>query len=119
MTGINNGKGQIDNASTIYPAIIRRMYADGHQLASHTWSHQDLSAITQQQRKDQMYKLERALSNIVGFFPTYMRPPYSSCSGGCPADMATLGYHISYFDVDTDGMPQRSVLFQASVSDVP
>ncbi|KAI9757219.1 MAG: hypothetical protein M1835_000664 [Candelina submexicana] len=102
MTGINNGKGEIDNASTIYPAIIKRAYAEGHQIASHTWSHQDLSAITQQQRKDQMYKQERALANILGFFPTYMRPPYSSCNGPCQTDMGTLGYHISYFDVDTD-----------------
>jgi len=35
----------------------------------------------------------------VGFFPTYMRPPYSSCTAecGCEDDMAELGYHITYF----------------------
>ncbi|KAH6719154.1 carbohydrate esterase family 4 protein [Leptodontidium sp. MPI-SDFR-AT-0119] len=103
ITGINNGKGAIDNTSTEYPALIKRMYNGGHQLASHTWSHADLCNITSAQRKDEMYKNEMALRNIVGVIPTYMRPPYSSCNAecGCEADMAALGYHITYFDLDT------------------
>lgn len=106
VTGINIGKGAIDNAATAWPAVIRRMYNEGHQVASHTWSHQDLSAITSQQRKDQMVHNEMAIRNILGKFPTYMRPPYSSCTAasGCQADMAALGYVVSYFDLDTDGI---------------
>lgn len=49
-----------------------------------------------------MYNNEAALKNIIGKFPTYMRPPYSSCTGACPTTMSDLGYHIIYFDVDTD-----------------
>lgn len=83
--------------------ISRRMYSEGHQIASHTWSHQDLCNITSAERKNEMYKNEMALNNILGVFPTYMRPPYSSCTAecGCASDMADLGYHIIYFDVDT------------------
>ncbi|KXJ91946.1 hypothetical protein Micbo1qcDRAFT_162003 [Microdochium bolleyi] len=103
ITGVNNNKGKIDDPSTPWPAIIRRMNTDGHQLASHTWSHADLSAITSAQRRDEMVKLEMAMRNIVGFIPTYMRPPYSSCTAasGCQADMAALKYHVTYFDLDT------------------
>ena len=103
ITGNNLGKGAIDDPSTIYPALIKRMYAEGHQIASHTWSHQDLSLITATERLDQMYNNEAALRNILGFFPTYMRPPYSSCDADCQSDLGTLGYHITYFDLDTDG----------------
>ena len=105
VTGVNLGKGQIDDPNTAWPGLLRRMIADGHQVASHTWSHQDLSKITSAQRRDQMIKNEMAISNVIGKFPTYMRPPYSSCSAasGCQADMAALGYVISYFDLDTDG----------------
>lgn len=105
VTGINLSKGSIDENAT-WKALIQRMEAEGHQVASHTWSHQDLSAITSQQRFDQMVRNEMALTNIMGKFPTYMRPPYSSCTAasGCQADLATLGYTISYFDLDTDGM---------------
>ncbi|KAK8050038.1 chitin deacetylase [Apiospora phragmitis] len=103
MTGVNNNKGQIDDPATPFPAVIRRQHADGHQIASHTWSHADLSAVTPAQRRDEMVKLEMAVRNILGFVPTYMRPPYSSCTAesGCEQDMAALGYHVVYFDLDT------------------
>jgi peptidoglycan/xylan/chitin deacetylase (PgdA/CDA1 family) len=103
ITGNNNGKGEIDNTSLIWPSIIQRQYDDGHQIASHTWSHPDLSQITPAQRRNEMIKNEMALRNILGFIPTYMRPPYSSCTpeSGCESDMAALGYHIIYFDLDT------------------
>lgn len=104
ITGINDGKGRIDDPSTPWPGVIRRMYTDGHQLASHTWSHADLSTLTRAERLNEMYKLEMSLRNIIGAIPTYMRPPYSSCTkpSGCQQDMADLGYHITYFDLDTD-----------------
>lgn len=74
----------------------------GHQMASHTWSHANLSSLTEASRRSEMYKLEMAMRNIVGKFPTYMRPPYSACDDACVATMAALGYHVTYFDLDTD-----------------
>jgi len=105
MTGNNNGKGEIDNAANGWSTIVQRAYNEGHQLASHTWTHPHLSNLTSQQRKQNMWSNEMALRNILGFFPTYMRPPYSDCTAesGCQDDMAELGYHITYFDVDTEG----------------
>lgn len=107
ITGNNLAKGEIDTDAD-FTATIKRMYSDGHQIASHTWTHLDLSAISAVDRKNQMYKNEMALRNILGFFPTYMRPPYSSCDSpsGCESDMANLGYHVIYFDVDTDDYEQ-------------
>jgi peptidoglycan/xylan/chitin deacetylase (PgdA/CDA1 family) len=49
-----------------------------------------------------MYRTEQALSSIIGKFPTYMRPPFSSCNAACMATMDALGYHVVYFDLDTD-----------------
>jgi len=107
ITGNNINKGQIDTTPE-FQATIKRMYADGHQLASHTWTHQDLSAISETDRKAQMIKLEMALRNIVGVIPSYMRPPYSSCTAqsGCEKTMSDLGYHVTYFNVDTDDYNQ-------------
>jgi len=105
ITGNNINKGQIDLTQE-YIDVIKRMDAAGHQIASHTWTHLDLSAISQADRKNQMWKNEMALRNIIGKIPTYMRPPYSSCTGQCETDMAALGYHVIYFDVDTDDYNQ-------------
>lgn len=103
VTGININKGSIDDESKPWPAMLRRMVAEGHQIASHTWSHQNLDQITQEQRIEQMVRNEMAISNVIGKFPTYMRPPYSACvTPECEADMKDLGYVISFFDLDTD-----------------
>lgn len=99
ITGNNIGKGAIDEK---WSAVIKRMEAEGHQVASHTWSHQDLSLITETEVYDQMVKNEMAIRNILGKYPTYMRPPYSSCTGVCQNVLQKLGYVISYFDLDTD-----------------
>ncbi|KAF2738185.1 glycoside hydrolase/deacetylase [Polyplosphaeria fusca] len=107
MTGNNINKGQIDITPEL-SGVVQRAYNEGHQIASHTWTHLDLSAISSADRKTQMVKNEMALRNILGFFPSYMRPPYSSCTAesGCESDLAALGYHIVYFDVDTDDYNQ-------------
>ncbi|XHG04270.1 hypothetical protein AWENTII_007546 [Aspergillus wentii] len=103
ITGINNGKGQIDDPKYPWASLIQRMQRGGHQIASHSWSHQDFSKITKAQRYDQMLKNEAALRNILGYFPTYMRPPYASCvpESGCLEDLGALGYHIILYDIDT------------------
>jgi peptidoglycan/xylan/chitin deacetylase (PgdA/CDA1 family) len=102
ITGNNLGKGEIDDSTKPWPDLIKRMYNAGHQIGSHTWSHQDLSAITDDQRMNQMIYNEMALRNILGFFPTYMRPPYSSCTPACQIILANLGYHVIYFDLSTE-----------------
>ncbi len=94
VVGANGGKGQIQDPATGYPAIIQRMRTDGHQIGSHTWSHQDLSALTAQQRHDQIIRNEIALTDILGYFPTYLRPPYTRWNNDVLNDLKTLGYHV-------------------------
>ena len=110
VTGNNNGKGGIDSPDQPWADLIRRMVNSGHQLASHTWSHQDLNKITHEQRLTQILFNEAALRNILGSFPTYMRPPYSSCTSqtGCLDDLGALGYHVILYDIDTEDFRHNS-----------
>jgi hypothetical protein len=85
------------------------MYKAGHQIGSHTWSHQNLSQISSAQRRNQILFNERAISNIIGAFPTYMRPPFSECNADCMSLLESLGYHIVYFDLDTDDTVEKNV----------
>ncbi|KAH1549574.1 hypothetical protein KXV31_009795 [Aspergillus fumigatus] len=103
ISGINNSKGPIDHPDLPWASLIQRMQRTKHQIASHTWSHQDLSKVTPEQRRQQILKNEAAFRNVLGKIPTYMRPPYSSClpETGCLDDMGTMGYHIILYDIDT------------------
>lgn len=107
VTGNNINKGQIDIE---YVDVVKRMDSEGHQIASHTWTHLDLSKIDAKDRKSQLIMNEMAIRNIIGKIPTYLRPPYSSCTeaSGCQKDVADLGYHITNFNIDTDDYNQNT-----------
>jgi peptidoglycan/xylan/chitin deacetylase (PgdA/CDA1 family) len=80
-TAANGGKGQIQDQAAGFRDTIKRMHNDEHQIGSHSWSHEDFPAISAQQRRDQIVQIvksEIALSDILGFFPTHMRIPFSS-----------------------------------------
>lgn len=91
LGGVINGRGQIDETWT---PIVKRMVTEGHQVGSHTWSHPNMSDISSKARKQEMYKNERAILNVIGKMPTFMRAPMVDCRDGCMSDMKALGYHV-------------------------
>lgn len=46
---------------------------------------------------------EIAIADLLGYFPTYMRPPHSMSNDQTDGWLADLGYHITYFDLNTRG----------------
>ncbi|KAL7943355.1 carbohydrate esterase family 4 protein [Trichoderma barbatum] len=117
IAGKNRGKGRIDDESTPWPNILRRMRRAGHQLASHTWTHRNLNGISMGVQRTEMIYNEMAFRNIFGAFPTYMRAPYLECSmsTGCIETMEDLGYHIISTNLDTkDYENDDPVLIQKS-----
>lgn len=91
------------------------MHSEGHQIASHTWTHENLTSLNPTEFNQQMIYNEMALRNILGFIPTYMRPPYSECNSTCGSLLGKLGYHVTYFDLDTaDYLHDSTTLIQTS-----
>jgi peptidoglycan/xylan/chitin deacetylase (PgdA/CDA1 family) len=102
INAANNPYGNAGVSSHPYFSTIQRMMAEGHQIASHTYSHEDLTLIGHDGRLEQMYHNEKAFGEIIGVIPTYMRPPYLSCDGDCQNDMAALGYHVTEINLETN-----------------
>lgn len=100
VSGIVGGKGEIDLKDE-WKRDIQRMEAEGHQVGSHTWSHFDLDQLTSGERRDEMYKNERAIANILGKYPVFMRAPYIKCGTECLGDMKSLGYKVVQWSVDS------------------
>ncbi|KAF9350161.1 hypothetical protein BGX26_011623 [Mortierella sp. AD094] len=93
-----------DNYSEItnYAAVVKRAYEDGHQIASHTWDHKDLTTLKKSDITKEMTKLESAFKSIIGVIPTYMRPPYGSVNNLVLSTVSGLGYKIVTWDEDTE-----------------
>jgi hypothetical protein len=59
-----------------------------------------------------------AFRNVIGMIPTYMRPPYSECSQACSDRLAAMGYHVTYFDLDTQGYLNDSPMLIQNSKDI-
>src|SRR5882724_11552281 len=74
----------IGKHATYYPEILKQVYAAGHTIGSHTWSHAALTnkKLTEQQRKDEIEKGFSAVKWALGAspapffrFPALQQPP--------------------------------------------
>ena len=62
-----------------------------------------MDAASSEARITEIHKTERALANILGKYPTFMRAPYVKCSRstGCIQDMKSLGYTVISWHIDS------------------
>lgn len=70
----------IGNRAVRYPQIVRRIMDEGHEIGNHSWSHPDLSRLSNKQILHEMDQTTRAIYDITGRVPVTFRPPYGSFS---------------------------------------
>lgn len=61
-----------------YPHIIRRILAEGHEIGNHTWDHQALNSLSDEQVRAELKRTEDAVFNASGYRIRTMRPPYGA-----------------------------------------
>ena len=84
-----------------YAHIVKRAYDEGHQIASHTWSHPYLTLSSEEEIIYQIEKLETAFRKIIGAIPTYFRPPFGAQNVTVRKILRDKGYKIVLWDVNT------------------
>jgi len=86
-----------DRSDTILSA-----FNSGHQIASHTWSHADLTTLSEAGVVDEAEKLQTALRKILGVSPTYVRPPYGSYNVNTLNAFGMVGFTtVALWDLDS------------------
>lgn len=61
-----------------YPDIVKRMAAEGHEVANHTWTHPALSRTSASRVKSELERTSALIKELTGKAPTTMRPPYGA-----------------------------------------
>jgi peptidoglycan/xylan/chitin deacetylase (PgdA/CDA1 family) len=94
-----------DNLGCIYaPENVKRIkyaYAQGHQIASHTWAHKNLSTLSWDETHNEFWRVEQALQRIIGVTPAFMRPPYGSYNDLVRQVAANRGQKVTMWDFDS------------------
>lgn len=62
----------------MYPDIIRRMAAEGHEIGNHTWTHRNLTGLSKDSIRSEMDRTRDVIVSACGVKPRTMRPPYGA-----------------------------------------
>lgn len=60
------------------PQIVQRVYAEGHEIGSHTFFHPDLGQVSDRRITLELNATQRSLESIVGRSTIMLRPPYNA-----------------------------------------
>ena len=74
--------------------LMQRVYREGHEIGNHTFTHPDISDISQAQLDLQLNLTERLFGSKLGVQPLYFRPPYSIDQSPDTNDQAAPVDHI-------------------------
>ncbi|MGA7158287.1 MAG: glycosyltransferase [Acidobacteriaceae bacterium] len=90
-------------------SLMKTVYRDGNEICNHTFTHPDISEISERQVDLQLNLTERLFAAELGVQPVYFRPPYSidqepdTNDQAAPiANIQNLGYVIVGDKIDTN-----------------
>lgn len=80
-------------AAETYPEVTRRIAAEGHALANHTFDHRSVPLLSRSERLAQLRRCKTALEPFGGDNGLF-RPPYGDQSLASRLDALRLGYEV-------------------------
>ena len=63
------------------PAIVKRILAEGHEIGNHSWTHPQLSKLSDDRVTEEINKTQNAIKDASGYTPVLIRPPYGAITG--------------------------------------
>jgi len=84
-----------------YPEIARRIVAEGHEIANHSWSHPALTGISAARLEKEITSTTEVIQRVTGRTPTNMRPPYGAVNERVRQSMfKDHGFDVIMWSVD-------------------
>jgi peptidoglycan-N-acetylglucosamine deacetylase len=103
--------------------LLKRVVGEGNEIANHTFTHPDISEISQRQLELELNLTERLFASELGIKPLFFRPPYSIDQEPDTNDQAApsyriqqMGYTIIGNKIDTSDWDERAKKTPQSVT---
>lgn len=104
------------------PKLTKRIYEEGHMIGNHTYTHIDMSKVSEGKAGKEIKKTSRTVHAITGEYPQYMRPPYGVCSQKLEEslDMILVRWTIDPLDWKTENTNEivKKVVTKAEENDI-
>ena len=62
------------------PNLIKREYAEGHEIGNHTYTHPNIAVTSPLRTELELSTTQRIIENLLGVSTTFFRPPYNADS---------------------------------------
>ncbi|KAI8380968.1 uncharacterized protein BYT42DRAFT_634051 [Radiomyces spectabilis] len=85
-----------------FPAAAQRALNDGHTICSHTWSHPQMTTLTNEEVVGQLYWTQKAIKEALGITPKCWRPPYGDVDDRVRAIAWQMGMRTILWDQDSN-----------------
>lgn len=82
--------------------LLARAVREGHEIASHSYSHTSFLQLSDQQIRDEMTKTEDLILRAIGRRPRLFRPPYGEMDGRVASVVGRLGYRVIKWNIDSN-----------------
>ena len=83
------------------PDLTKRIFAEGHEIGNHTWSHKRLTKLSAAQIAEDADKTEQLIVKLTGkSTKPLLRVPYGTRDKRVVSILAKLGYRSIYWDED-------------------
>lgn len=85
-----------------HPDLAKEIAARGHEIESHSYSHPDMTKLTDDQVKSELDRADEAFQTVLKLKPEYFRPPYGAWNKHLLDLLAARGIRASImWTVDT------------------
>lgn len=85
-----------------YADQLKRTAAEGHELICHTWSHPDLTKLSEEDREKQITDTLDVIRQHTGVECRGMRPPFGARNEAVDATCRRLGLYVLIWSMSTD-----------------
>lgn len=76
------------------PEIVKRAYAEGHEIGNHTYTHPKLSQLPREQCLEEIKRNEKMIKSLIGHNPVVFRPPFLDCHQELASILGEKGYSM-------------------------
>ncbi|MFJ2031879.1 polysaccharide deacetylase family protein [Streptosporangium sp. NPDC087985] len=83
------------------PNNLRRMVTEGHEIGNHSWSHAQLTALSDAGIRGELGRTQQIVHYMTGRWMTVMRPPYGSTNQRVAAVARSKGLAQILWSLDT------------------
>lgn len=84
-----------------YPDVVSREISLGHEIGNHTYSHAQLSKLTEDKINEELSAFENALSKVSDYHASIIRPPCGCYSEALCTAANESNYKIILWSIDT------------------